>query len=63
MPSLRAIILSPHSLPPPRIEWRLAPVYDTRTHTPSNIVGVVLRSVAPYHWTGVARRVAGIHGR
>ena len=49
--------------PPPRIEWRLAPVYDARTHIPSNIVGVALRSVAPYHWTGVARRVAGIHGR
>lgn len=49
--------------PPPRIEWRLAPVYDARTHTPSNIVGVALRRVAPYHWTGVARRVAGIHGR
>jgi hypothetical protein len=49
--------------PPPRIEWRLVPVYDGRPHDTAHLVGVELSSLEPYRWRGVARRVAGVHGR
>ncbi len=52
------------ALPPPsRIEWRLVPVYDGRPHNTAHLAGVALQSLEPYRWRGVARRVAGVHGR
>lgn len=58
----RAHFVTP--LPPPaRIEWRLVPVYDGRPHDTEHLAGIALKSVAPYRWRGVARRVAGVHGR
>lgn len=57
----RRHLLTP--LPPPaRIEWRLVPVYDGRPHDAAHLAGVALRSVAPYRWRGVSRRVDGLHG-